>query len=291
MKAYLSGVLLMLLPLWSLSGLAGADIPPPTEEQERNQNDPLSFGLVIFDGFEPLDVWGPLEVLYRMSWFFNISLSVISHSTGPISTRPPAFRSAPDAPIQDFGHIIGPAMEATHTFQNAPSLDVIMVPGGGGLDYLLSIKDSTNQDFFNLRYEEAKYVLSVCTGAFVLASAGLLDGRRATTSKFAWNEVVASRPEVDWVPSARWVEDGNIWTSSGVSAGIDMMYAFMKHYYGEKEINIVMNTIEFAPHTDSHWDPFAVVHEVPGADPSGGTEDCFGPVEMDRQLGVTRLGL
>ena len=186
-----------------------------------------------------------------MSSFFNISLSVISQEAGPISSRAPGQNT-----------VIGPAIEATHTFEGTPALDIILVPGGPGIDYLYSLNDTTIQDFLNVRYDELEYLLSVCTGAYALASAGLLDGRRATTSKFAWSGVTSTRPQVDWVPSARWVEDGNIWTSSGVSAGIDMMYAFMKHYYGTREINGVMNTIEFAPHTDPHWDPFAAVHNV-----------------------------
>lgn len=186
-----------------------------------------------------------------MSRFVNISLSVIAKETGPVSSRSPGQDAA-----------IGPAIEATHTFGDAPALDIILVPGGPGIDYMYNINDTTVQDFLIPRYDELEYLLSVCTGAYSLASAGLLDGRRATTSKFAWSGVTSTRPEVEWVPSARWVEDGNIWTSSGVSAGIDMMYAFMRHYYGAREINGVMNTIEFAPHTDPDWDPFAIVHDV-----------------------------
>lgn len=135
-------------------------------------------------------------------------------------------------------------------------------PGVPDMDYLYRAEDTTIQEFLNLRYDELEYLLGVCTGSHAVASAGLLGGRRATTSKFAWSGVTAASPQVEWVPSARWVEDGNIWTSSGVSPGIDMMYAFLRHYYGAREINGVMNTIEFAPHTDPHWDPFAVVHEV-----------------------------
>ncbi|PKS05685.1 hypothetical protein jhhlp_002782 [Lomentospora prolificans] len=277
-------------------GGARAEVPPPTEEQLRNQNNTLSFGLysstltnvsqVVFPGYEPLDVWGPLEILFSISYSYKISLSVISHEAGLISSRPPPHRMSPGAPLMDLGWMIGPTIEATHTFRNAPALDVIMVPGGTGLDYLYSVNDTAIQDFINIRYHQANYFLSVCTGSSALATAGILDGRRATTNKWAWKGVTSMRPEVNWVPTARWVEDGNIWTSSGVAAGMDMMYAFLKHLYGEQQLNTVMNNIELVPHTDPDWDPFSVVHNVPGADTSRDMKDCFGPVEPGEPIVV-----
>jgi len=62
---------------------------------------------------------------------------------------------------------------------------------------------------------------------------------------------------VDWVAKARWVVDGNIWTSSGIAAGMDCMYAFVGYIWGEEESKDLAMSLEYERHTDSHWDPFA----------------------------------
>lgn len=75
------------------------------------------------------------------------------------------------------------------------------------------------QDFIRARYPQLEFLLSVCNGAVALAKSGLIDGRRATSNKALWKWALEAGPKVNWVPEARWVEDGNIWTSSGISAG------------------------------------------------------------------------
>jgi putative intracellular protease/amidase len=203
-------------------------------------------------GFEPLDVYGPLEILYALSDTYNMTLATISHVAGPISARPPLNNT-----------MLGPSTIATHTFSTAPPLDVIIVPGGGQR-YLDVTNDTAIEDFVRSRYESTSYILSVCTGAAALAKSGILAGKRATTSKAEWEWVtkVKNSEEIKWQPNARWTQDGKVWTSSGVAAGMDMMYAFLTHVYGDKKVDSVMNMIEYAPHTDPHWDPFSVVHNV-----------------------------
>lgn len=105
----------------------------------------------------------------------------------------------------------------THTYANAPDdIEVLLVPGGPGARYL----DITTQlEFIKKTYPKLKYLISICTGAGVVARTGVLDGRNATTNKRAWARTTAMGPEVLWRSPARWVVDGNIWTSSGVSDG------------------------------------------------------------------------
>jgi transcriptional regulator GlxA family with amidase domain len=169
----------------------------------------------------------------------------------------------PELGAADYSNVIGPQIVATHTFEDAPHLDVIVVPGGVGYFHLIEENNTVMEDFLVRRAPEADYLVSVCSGATVLARAGLLKGRRATTNKklWWWTTDINHGSNITWVPSARWVDDGNIWTSSGVAAGIDMMWAFLRHLYGPL-VDQVMNTMEYTPHTDPDWDPFSVLFKV-----------------------------
>ncbi|KAK3386167.1 class I glutamine amidotransferase-like protein [Podospora didyma] len=238
-----------------------------------------SLGIIVFPGYQPLDVWGPLDIFYSLSRYKKLSLAIIAKQAGPISSRVPSHSMSPGGPIQQSPSTLAPKIVATHSFDDAPALDIILVPGGGGNRLFESTNDTSIEDFVSSRYPELQYLLSVCTGAATLARAGLLEGRRATSNKASWNWVIQHGKNVTWVPTARWVVDGNIWTSSGVAAGLDMTYAFLKHYYGEndQEVKDTMNAIEYAPHTDPHWDPFSIVHKVPGADASGSLSDVTKP--------------
>lgn len=152
-----------------------------------------------------------------------MTLSTISFSTGPVSARTPRpFTRYPSPTPFDPSFVLNPQIMATHDFTTAPPLDVIIVPGGSG-DFLLDNQnDFSIEKFVASRFAEAQYVLSVCIGATTLARAGLLNGRRATTNKSAWKWATDERQgaNITWVPNARWVEDGKVWTSSGVAAGM-----------------------------------------------------------------------
>lgn len=93
----------------------------------------------------------------------------------------------------------------------------------------------------------------------------MLDGKKATTNKRAWAWATSTGPNTEWVPSARWVEDGNIFTSSGISAGIDVTMAWVAKIYGEEVANYLSYSMEYERWTDPHKDPFAKIWEVPGA--------------------------
>ena len=99
--------------------------------------------------------------------------------------------------------------------------------------------------------------MTICTGATIASRAGILDGRKATTNKKAWAWAISTGPSVDWQRTARWVVDGNIWTSSGVSAGIDLVLAWMGHVYGETVAQYVADSMEYRRTLNSTDDPFA----------------------------------
>lgn len=158
-------------------------------------------GIVLFDGAEELDWAGPFEV-FTMARRDGDAVVTIAEAPGPV-TGAKGLRVLPD-----------------QTFATAPELDVLLVPGGRG-----SRRERTNPAM--LRYvreaaERATWVTSVCTGAFVLEAAGLLEGRRVTTHWAAIEELRGLAPGLEILEQVRYVRDGRVVTSAGVSAGIDM---------------------------------------------------------------------
>jgi putative intracellular protease/amidase len=109
---------------------------------------------------------------------------------------------------------------ADYSLADCPRIDVMLVPGGIGTRR--EVQTALLLDWLRQRAAQAEIVSSVCTGAALLARAGLLDGRRATSNKLSFKWVTEQGPAVEWIlRQARWVEDGKFATSSGVSAGID----------------------------------------------------------------------
>jgi transcriptional regulator GlxA family with amidase domain len=195
-------------------------------------------GVVLFPVFELLDVFGPLEMFGILS--DKIELLTIAERPGPVTSAQ------------------GPQVVAAHGFADCPPLDLLLVPGGFGTRI-----EATNApliDFVRARAKQAEVTMSVCSGSLLLAAAGLLDGRRATTNKMFFAEISAAVPAVGWVREARWVEDGPFVTSSGVSAGIDMALAVIAKLFGEKTGDDVALATEYEWHRNAAWDPFARAH-------------------------------
>jgi len=119
------------------------------------------------------------------------------------------------------------------------------------------VKDAGFLEMIGALVERTQEVGTICTGTGILAATGLLDGHRATTNKisFAWPQRLG--PTVEWVPSARWVEDGKFSTSAGVSAGMDMALAIIARWYGAETAENVATYTEYDWHRDPTWDPFA----------------------------------
>ncbi|KAJ7121061.1 class I glutamine amidotransferase-like protein [Mycena epipterygia] len=142
--------------------------------------------------------------------------------------------------------------------------DIIWVPAGPRPHAFTGFDRTPPEeiDFIRAQAPKAKYILSVCSGALQLALAGVLSGRRATTNKAFYHlitETASKARDIEWVPKARWVVDGNVWTSSGVSAGSDMALAFLEHLAGAKLARQVRSIIEL-PEVSSGDDQFASIH-------------------------------
>jgi transcriptional regulator GlxA family with amidase domain len=194
-------------------------------------------GALLFPGFELLDVFGPLEVLGNRLVTEHFRVLTIAAEAGAIASAQ------------------GPRAVADHGFEDCPPLDVLLVPGGAGTRP--GVDDAALVDWIAARAAKAEIAVSVCTGAALLARAGVLDGRRATTNKLAFDWVVSQGPRVSWVRRARWVDDGKVVTSSGVTAGVDMSLHLVDRLVDRDTAEAVARVIEHVWHADPEDDPFA----------------------------------
>lgn len=197
-----------------------------------------TLGVLLFPGFELLDVFGPLEMFGLLRGLINIVM--VAETAGPVASA------------------AGPLALATAGFDDSSRLDLLLVPGGFG-----TRKEVSNQALLSWLASAAadsEVVASVCTGSALLAKAGLLDGRRATTNKMAFAWVAEQGPRVRWIKQARWVDDGDRLTSSGVSAGMDMSLALIARLYGSEIAERVAQGAEYDWHRDPTWDPFAALY-------------------------------
>jgi len=148
----------------------------------------------------------------------------------------------------------GPAIQAAYAFAEAPHWDILVVPGGFGTR--AAVEDAAFLKQLALASERSTITATVCTGSALLARTGRLDGRPATTNKIAWDWVVKQGPRVRWQRRARWVDDGDLLTSSGVSAGIDMALALIARLNGRDMAVAAARNMEYIWNDDSSDDPF-----------------------------------
>ena len=201
-----------------------------------------TIGVVLFEDFELLDVFGPLEMFGMAADHFEIRL--ISEHGGVVASRQ------------------GPKSVSDDSFESAPAIDVVLVPGGIGTRR--EVDNPVLLDWLQQRAQQAELVTSVCTGSALLAKAGVLDGVRATTNKLAFAWAASQSAKVQWQQQARWVEDRKFFTSSGVSAGIDMSLAVIAKLVSHQAAEQAANFAEYDWHRDADWDPFAALHGLVG---------------------------
>lgn len=199
-------------------------------------------GVVLYPGFEVLDVFGPVEM-----WAYVPDFQVIM-----ISQDGGAVKSAQ-----------GVSAVADYSFANAPQLDIMMVPGGVGTR--TELNNPAMLDFIRKQNEKTQLTTSVCTGSALLAKAGLLKGHKATSNKAFFSLATSQDVSVDWQGKARWVEDGKFITSSGVSAGTDMALGLVAKLYGAERAGLLAHSLEYEWNNDPTNDPFAVPYSRPAA--------------------------
>ena len=176
---------------------------------------------VLFPNVTQLDFTGPLQVLSRLP---DAHVHLAAKTLAPVAT---------DAVL---------TLNPTTVFADCPQGDVLCVPGGFGVDGAIADRDLIR--FVQRQAEGARYVTSVCTGAFVLGAAGLLKGKRATTH-WAYHDRLARVGAV--AVKARVVRDGTVFTGGGVTAGIDFAFTLAAEIAGEDRARAIQLAIEYDP--------------------------------------------
>ncbi|KJD46488.1 DJ-1/PfpI family protein [Paenibacillus terrae] len=194
----------------------------------------MDFNICLFDDFETLDVFGPVEIFGRLPEEYD--LKYFSMNGGIIESRQKT-------------------KIVTEPIAQAKPDGIFMIPGGQGTRSL--IHDDQFMKQVKEFAEQSCFCITVCTGSALLAKTGLLKNRRATSNKLAFDWVKSIDTEVEWIPKARWVVDGKFYTSSGVSAGIDMSLGFVSDHLGLEKAQQMANQIEYIWNSDKNDDPFA----------------------------------
>jgi transcriptional regulator GlxA family with amidase domain len=188
-----------------------------------------TYGLLIFNEAEELDFVGPWEVFTASSMLRDgaDTAVLIAERAEPIRCSK-GMRVLPD-----------------RTFDDHPELDVLLVPGGRGAREVEPFNSATREWVTNTA-REATWVVSVCTGAFLLHAAGPARGHRVATH-WKYEEQLQSRGEVTVVRDARYVVDGNLLTSQGVSAGIDCALWLVGRLHGRDHARAVRRYLQYEP--------------------------------------------
>lgn len=191
----------------------------------------MRIGILLFNEVEELDFVGPFEVLGIASKLKGgLQIVTVSKDGKQIRGR------------------YGLKVQPDCNFINCPKLDLLIIPGGKGAREKVRY-DEESIAFVRAHASRAK-IASVCTGALVLAEAGILDGKKATTH---WSAMARLReyPKVQVVEGVRFVRDGSVATSAGISAGIDLALDIVRELHGEQTAAEVAKEMEYPPDSSS----------------------------------------
>jgi transcriptional regulator GlxA family with amidase domain len=195
-------------------------------------------GIVLFDEVEVLDFCGPFEVFSAV----RLSEETRRQEKSPFEVEL----------IAQHGQTItttgGMKLIPNHAFRDCSALDILLVPGGWG-----TRREISNEVMLAWICEQARQVelvVSICTGSLLLGFAGLLNGRRATTHWRSIEWMRTALPEVIVDDSKHFIAEGKVWTSAGISAGIDMALKIVQHYHGEAIARATAKHMEY-PFPDS----------------------------------------
>ncbi|WP_238714761.1 MULTISPECIES: DJ-1/PfpI family protein [Tenebrionibacter/Tenebrionicola group] len=192
-----------------------------------------TIAVVLFDDFETLDAMGPIEVFGCQK---ECQLRFISREGGIIRSYQ--------------------GVKVITEQAEGINIDALLVPGGMGTRVLTT--ETAYLDWLRDLVARSRLCMSVCTGSALLASASTLNGIRATSNKQAFDWVASLNGQVQWQSQARWVHDGKFYTSSGISAGVDMALQVVADIYGQKRAEETATKMEYLWNKEANNDPFSL---------------------------------
>ncbi len=202
---------------------------------EINQGDPMNVGILIFDDVEVLDFCGPFEVFS------------VTRREG-VASQDEANKPFAVFTIAQTGNIVkargGLLVQPHFIIENHPPIDLLVVPGGWGTRR--EVDNPVITDWLSTVTKETQLNTSVCTGAFLLAKIGLLDDKAATTHWASLDRLQQTFPRVEVIRNTRWVDQGNIVTSAGISAGIDMSLHLVEKLLGRSVAEQTAKQMEYS---------------------------------------------
>ena len=180
-------------------------------------------GILLYDGYTPLDAMGPYQVLSEIP---GVEIKLIAKQKGVSKNT------------------LGPGIEATDALADVRALDVLVVPGGLGGTYRAA-HDTAIVNWVRRIDKTTRYTTSVCTGAWILGAAGFLKDKPATTHWYG--KQILEQDYGAHYQAKRYVRTGKYWTSAGITAGMDMALALLNDLAGEQYTRAVMLDLEYAP--------------------------------------------
>ena len=194
------------------------------ELSEREKAKPVSVAILLFDGAEIIDYSGPWEVFGEAGF----KVHTVAETRKPVAA------------------VFGQKLVPDYTFENNPKADILLVPGG---DVRNAMDNPRLIKWLQANAQDAKHVMSVCSGAFILSRAGLLDGLSATTIMHALDDLAKASPKTKIVHDQRYVDNGKVITTAGLSSGIDGAFHLVSKIQGKGSTQALALGMEY------RWDP------------------------------------
>lgn len=199
-------------------------------------------GIFLFDHVDLLDFTGPAEVL-SLTANNKAEQALILYKKHLLPMRPFEVFTLSESGTKIQTHS-GISILPDFSINNSPTLDILIIPGGP-LRAVQSVAKCKRTTDWIIKHKNIEFLCSVCTGAYILAATGLLNGRKAATHHLALKTLQKKFPEIQVVSDRKVVQDGNIISSGGVSSGINMALHLVKQVMGETASNRTAKTIEF----------------------------------------------
>ena len=202
----------------------------PTQAQPATTDRPTNVAILLYPGVELLDFAGPLEVFSVMK---NSRVYTVAAKIGPLNTMKKSLTITPDYALTD-----------------CPIPDILVVPGASGESVRAASSDTATINWIRHTTAQRQLTMSVCTGAYILGKAGLLDNKTVTTHWASTQMLQQMIPKARVMEHTRFVEDGKLMTTAGVSAGIDGALHVVARLHGAQDARSVAEVIEY-----DHWNP------------------------------------